>query len=132
MNRALDGLPPEVVEALDRLDANIYDPDCRGARDAATIRAHIDALAAERDAAKAQALDFSEAMRIAIQNELKAEAERDALAQRCAAAERDAVRYRWIVANAMVETDQWVYWHDEPECTHIDKRIDAALTGEQP
>jgi len=44
-------------------------------------------------------------------------------------AEANARRYLWVCANATVSTDRWHYWHDEPECTPLDKRVDDAMRG---
>jgi predicted chitinase len=55
-----------------------------------------------------------------------------ALSEQLAAAEKDARRYRWIAANATVETEHWCYWHDEPECVHLSERVDIDIAHQEP
>lgn len=81
--------PDAVREAVARLDANIYDRDCQAARDADTIRAHLDALTAEVERLRDGLTTATNALRLVNNRAETAEA-------KLAAAEADARRYRWL------------------------------------
>jgi predicted nucleic acid-binding Zn-ribbon protein len=81
------------------------------------------------DRAQQQIADDADEMSAQANLLRKAEAERDALRAKLAAAEKDATRYRWLIDNEFRIGDQYVDYYRVDEVTPA---IDAASAKDKP